>query len=874
MICTLPTQSVSICLVLLWMAPLCGAEPGGEENPVDFRSDIRPILTNKCFQCHGPDEATREGGLRLDLAESAWGEADSGERAIVPGDPDDSELVRRILAEDDFERMPPPETKNPLTEREKELLIRWIRSGAEFQRHWSWEPIHRPPLPSVRLQSWVRQPLDRFILAKLEAKGMSPSDVADRYRLVRRVTLDLTGLPPTLEEVDRFAADESPDAYEQLVERLLASPAFGERMAWGWLDAARYADSNGYQGDGERTMWPWRDWVVQALNENLPFDQFSIWQVAGDLLPEATFQQKLATGFLRNHMINGEGGRIAEENRVEYVMDMTETVGTVWLGLTLNCCRCHDHKFDALSQADYFSFFAFFNQTPVDGSGGNPQTPPVLEAPTGEQRGRRGELAELIRRQAEVIQKEEESLGKLLETPAARRSPDDLRGLEAFLREKSAGLAAEVRKLREAREEQNALNRAVPRVMVMEDREEKRPTHVLKVGLYNQPEQEVSARVPESLPTLQRPAEETPNRLDLAGWLFDQQQPLTARVTANRLWQEFFGIGLVKTSEDFGIQGELPSHPELLDWLAHELIDSAWDVKHFCRMLVTSATYRQSSRVTEEAWELDPENRWLSRAPRYRLPAWMLRDQALAVSGLLVPRMGGPSVQPYQPPGVWEEATFGRKSYRQDSGDKLYRRSLYTFWRRIIAPTNFFDNASRQVCVVNPSRTNTPLHALTTMNDITFIEAGRHLAERVLQEEAGEVDSVPDGAVPDGIVLDEAVRDHATPNNASQVGDRHADDRQVSVSKEGVSETDRAERQVTRLFCLVLGRYPEPAERDILATSLRRLERQFGESPEEAERFLSVGDSSWNRQLDPVRLAALAACANGLLNLDETLTKE
>jgi hypothetical protein len=839
-----PARFASLLAVLALIAPLHGSEPGAEVEPIDFRRDIRPILTNKCFRCHGPDEATREGGLRLDLAESAWREADSGEPAIIPGDPEGSELVRRILAEDEFEQMPPPETKNPLTEREKELLVAWIRAGAEFERHWSWEPIHRTPLPEVRQEAWVRNALDRFVLAKIEAQGMSPSDVADRYRLVRRVTLDLTGLPPTLEEVDRFVADDAPDAYEQLVERLLASPAFGQRMAWGWLDAARYADSNGYQGDGERTMWPWRDWVVQALNENLPFDQFSVWQLAGDLLPDATFQQKLATGFLRNHMINGEGGRIAEENRVEYVMDMTETVGTVWLGLTLNCCRCHDHKFDALSQEDYFSFFAFFNQTPVDGSGGNPQTPPVVEAPTREQQERRAELAELIRLQGEAIQGEEESLGKLLQSPAARRSPDELKELEVFLGEKAAGLAEDVRKLREAKEQQNALNRNVPRVMVMADRDEQRPTHVLKVGLYNQPEQEVSARVPESLPSLQRQEEGPPNRLDLAQWLFDEQQPLTARVTANRLWQEFFGTGMVKTSEDFGIQGELPSHPELLEWLARELIESDWDIKQFCRMLVTSATYRQSSRVTEEARELDPQNRWLARSPRYRLPAWMLRDQALAASGLLVPRMGGPSVQPYQPPGVWEEATFGRKSYRQDSGDKLYRRSLYTFWRRIIAPTNFFDTASRQVCVVNPSRTNTPLHALTTMNDITYIEAGRHLAERVLREASSDVDSARD------------------------------DGRQVSVSGPHASDGDLATLQVTHLFRLVLGRYPEAAERDILAASLRRLERQFSERPEEAERFLSVGDSPWNRELEPVRLAALAACANGLLNLDETLTKE
>ena len=813
------TNFASRLIVTLLVA---GTSPSLQSSePTQFRRDILPILSDKCFRCHGPDEAAREAGLRLDLRDSATGSGDSGEIAVVPGEPHASELVRRILAEDEFEQMPPPEAKRPLTNDEKDRLVEWIRQGAPYERHWSWEPIQRPPLPRIQDEAWSNNPIDQFVLARLEHESLAPAEQADRYRLIRRLSLDLTGLPPTPNEVDRFVEDRSPLAYETLVDRLLASPAFGERMAWSWLDGARYADSNGYQGDGERTMWPWRDWVVQAFNKNLAFDEFTLWQLAGDLLPNSTFEQKLATGFSRNHMINGEGGRIPEENRVEYGMDMTETMGTVWLGLTLNCCRCHDHKFDQLTQQDYYALFAFFNQTPIDGSGGNPQTPPVVEAPSLDQQQEQAELSARTRTITEQIQVAEQTLQKLLEPPLERRSAEQLQDLESFLTNPSSSLADQVRKLRETKDQQAALNRQVPRVMVMADRDEPRATFVLTTGIYSRPEKEVSARVPNSLPALIDAPQ--PNRLHLARWLLDEQQPLTARVTVNRIWQDFFGIGLVKTSEDFGTQGEPPSHPELLDWLASELVESGWNIKHVCRLIATSASYQQSSRMTPESFERDPENRLLARGPRYRLPSWMLRDQALAVSGLLAQRVGGPPVHPYQPPGVWEEATFGRKSYPQDTGERLYRRSLYTFWRRIIAPTMFFDSAARQVCVVTPSRTNTPLHSLTTLNDLTYVEAGRALAENVLASASNDVSS---------------------------------------------------EELLTDAFRAILGRPPEDSELSVLAERLERLEGQFQQSPDEAEKFLSVGDSTWNRQLDTVRLAALAACVNVMLNLDETLTKE
>src|SRR5262245_27709346 len=625
--------------------------------PVNFGRDVLPILSDNCFRCHGPDANARKAKLRLDTQDGAL-RKDSP--IIVAGKSADSELVRRVSSSDASEVMPPPKSNRKLTATQIETLKRWIDEGAKWGRHWAFDPPRRPTLPAVRDRRWPRNGLDRFILARLEAEGLTPSAEAPKETLLRRVTLDLTGLPPTPAEVDAFLADAAPGAYERVVDRLLASPHYGERMVWEWLDAARYADSNGYQGDGERTMWPWRDWAVDALNRNLPFDQFTVWQLAGDLLPGSTPEQKLATAFCRNHPINGEGGRIAEENRIDYVMDMTETTGTVWLGLTFNCCRCHDHKFDTLTQRDYYSLFAFFNQTPVNGGGGDPRTPPVLEF-------------------------------KTKDVPPQ-----------------------------------------VVKVMVMQDMPKPRDTFLLTRGSYEKPAAKVHAAVPAALPALTNVKPQAANRLDLARWLVSAENPLTARVAVNRAWQQFFGVGLVKTSEDFGVQGEKPSHPELLDWLAVEFRESGWDVKALHRLIVTSATYRQSSKLTPALLERDPANRLLARAPRFRLPSWMIRDQALAASGLLARRAGGPPVKPYQPAGVWEEATFGGKRYQQDHGEALYRRSLYTFWRRIIGPTAFFDTTARQTCTVKPTRTNSPLHALTTLNDVTYVEAARALAQRVL----------------------------------------------------------------------------------------------------------------------------------------------
>jgi hypothetical protein len=709
-------------------------------DPVDFGREILPILSDNCFQCHGPDAKARKGDLRLDTQDGALRKDDP---VIVPGKSGESEVIRRLVSTESSKRMPPPKTGRTLSARQIATLRQWINEGAKWGKHWAFEKPRRPSLPAVNDTQWSRNALDQFILARLEQEGLKPSPEASRATLIRRLTLDLTGLPPTPQEVDAVLADRSPDWYEKLVDRLLASPHYGERMVWEWLDAARYADSNGYQGDGERTMWPWRDWAVDALNRNLPFDEFTIWQLAGDLLPNATAEQKLATAFCRNHMINGEGGRIPEENRVDYVMDMAETTGTVWLGLTFNCCRCHDHKFDALSQRDYYGLFAFFNQTPVNGGGGDPATKPVLEV-----------------------------VPKLLTLKPVR-------------------------------------------VMVMEDMPKPRETFILSRGNYEKPGEKVTAAVPAALSVAK-----ANNRLDLARWLVSADNPLTARVTVNRAWMEFFGNGLVKTPEDFGVQGEKPSHPELLDWLACEF-RSNWDMKALHRLIVTSATYRQSSKVTPALHEHDPQNRLLARGPRFRLPSWMIRDQALAASGLLAGRIGGPSVNPYQPAGVWEEATFGGKRYQQDHGDALHRRSVYTFWRRIIGPTPFFDTAPRQTCVVKPTRTNSPLHALTTLNDVTYVEAARTLAERVL----------------------------------------------TAIGPDAEPRLDLA-------FRLVLARPPSSEEKTVLLAALTRLRREFTADPSAAKKLLAVGESKQNEKLDVIEHAAWTALATALLNLDETLTRE
>jgi hypothetical protein len=774
--------------------------------------------------------------LRLDTKAGALRTKDP---LIVPGQSAASELIRRITSSQDGEQMPPKDAKRKLTPQQIDLLRRWVDQGAPWGTHWAYEAPKRPELPSVQDRAWPKNELDRFILARLQREGLRPAPEAAKDRLLRRVTLDLTGLPPTPEDMDAFLNDRSPNAYAKVVDRLLASPRYGERMAWEWLDAARYADTSGYQGDPERTMWPWRDGVVRALNDNMPFDQFTIEQLAGDLLPQATLSQKIATGFNRNHMHNGEGGRIAEETRVENVMDRAETTATVWMGATVGCARCHDHKFDPFTQREYYQLYAYFNNTSENGSSRGGQTPPVVEAASPQELNRLEELRKRVHElgtEAAAFEKtlfapgktpdEGEPAAKLpdairddLKRPPEQRASARQSALISHFAKSEPAYGKMLTMLKQAIDERDRFANGLPRVMVMDELAKPRDTFILVRGAYDKPGEKVGAGIPACLPAL--PTGTPGNRLALARWLVDPAHPLTARVTVNRFWQTFFGAGLVTTVEDFGVQGAQPSHPELLDWLATEFMRSGWDVKGMHRLIVTSATYRQSSQVTPMLLERDPDNRLLARAPRFRMPSWMIRDQALAASGLLVARLGGPPVKPYQPAGVWEEATFGKKSYPQDKGEGLYRRSIYTFWRRIIGPTAFFDTASRQTCTVKSIRTNTPLHALATLNDTTYVEAARALAQRVLE-------------------------------------------------RDGATDAERVETA----FRLVNARRPAANEKQILMGSLERVRTLYTNSPDAVERLLKVGESPRNAKLDAREHAAYTALCTLILNLDETLTRQ
>ncbi len=804
------------------------------EDTVNFSREVLPILSDRCFQCHGPDAEAREADLRLDQEESVK-EDRGGYQVVQPGDPDASEMYQRLVSVDSDVKMPPADLHRPLTDAQISTIRKWIEQGAPWGKHWAFERVERPTVPTGE------HPIDYFVDQRLRERGWDTTARADKRTLIRRLSIDLTGLPPTPDEVRSFLEDIEPGSWQRLVDRTLASPAYGERMAWDWLEAARYSDSNGFQEDWERTAWPWRDWVVKAFNNNMPYDQFTVWQLAGDLLPEPSQEQILATAFNRNHMINGEGGRIAEENRVDYVMDMTETMSTIWLGLTLNCCRCHDHKFDPLLQQEYYSLTAFFNQTPVTGAGNDPQTAPVLEIIAEKEQAKVDEAkateqallkkleAEELRiwprsngepaAASDTVRDQPERILAILGKKIPERGLFDKRDLFQVFSKDEPEWADAYDRYYKAKQHHKTLNRQLVRVMVMEDQQEPRKTFILDRGIYSARGDEVSAGVPAILPPL--PSDQPINRLSLARWLVSRDHPLTARVTVNRYWQMLFGLGLVKTTEDFGVQGETPLHPDLLDWLAAEFMESGWNVKNLLRTLVTSDAYTRSSTITSpETYERDPKNRYLARGARFRMPSWMIRDQALVVSGLLHADRGGKPVNGYQPAGVWEEATFDTKKYRQDHGDALYRRSLYTFWRRIIGPTLFFDTAKRQVCEVRTLRTNTPMHALTVLNDVTYVEAARALAERVM-----------------------------------------------------LAEDDTTDR-MNFLSKLVLIRLPSQAENRIWQRGLERAKAEFTTHPERAEQLLSIGESERNTAIPTAEHAAWTALCLNILNLDETLTKE
>jgi hypothetical protein len=1025
-----------------------GLAARGAEPPVEFSRQVRPILANNCFKCHGPDAAERKGGFRLDQRESAIGEAESGEHAIVPGKPEASELIQRISSADADVRMPPSETKKSLTEAEKTLLSRWISEGANYQSHWAFTAPVSPPLPDVKLADWPRGEMDRFILARLERQGLTPSTEASRTTLVRRLSLDLTGFPPTIGEVEEFLADQRPDAVERLVDRLMASPHFGERLAVEWLDAARFADTHGYHIDSGRDMTQWRECVIDSFNKNVPFDRFTIEQLAGDLMPstgdaDRDLVQKLASGFNRNHMINFEGGAIPQEYLTAYIIDRVNTTGTVFLGLTVACTQCHDHKYDPLTQREFYQLYAFFNNVPeagLDGNKGNAM--PFIRVPTREQEREHTEVAAKIKTAeaaidaaepefaAAQVKWEETALAKrdqqwkplvlesvvskggaalkqeddksvlasgenpatdsyeltagglefvtgirlealphdslnakgpgrsvngnivltdvrlMLATPEGEtRQPLKLKAASADFSQKdfpvanaiddspesgwaihpevgkphsavfelekrlelsagqkllvelsfqskfgqhqlgrfrlsatyatnphaasslpeaiaaalavsvgdrtaeqkaeiqkyyreqvstqARGLAAELTALKMRQE---AIDKKTPTSMVMAESEKPRETFILVRGAYDKPGEKVTPDVPSFLPPLAAGAPR--NRLGLANWLVSAEHPLMARVTVNRYWQMFFGTGLVKTAEDFGTQGELPSHPELLDWLAVDFRGqrtgdrgqgTGWDVKRLVRQIVTSATYRQSAAVTQELVGKDPENRLLARGPRFRLQAEFIRDQALFVSGLYDGRIGGASVSPYQPAGLWEElmsrqdgANWTAQTYAQSHGIDLYRRTMYTFWKRTCPPPTLatFDAPDRETCTVRRSRTNTPLQALVLLNDPTYIEASRKFAERILREGGETLDS-----------------------------------------------------RLTFAFQSVTARQPNSAEIAVLRTVYEKQLARFRNVPDAAASLLKIGESPADPQFDAAELAAWAIVASVILNTDEAVTK-
>lgn len=1056
--------AASACGVLLAVSgasPVAARAQEAAGPPVSFNREIRPILANNCFACHGPDEKHRETKFHFDTEDGAF--AKRG--VIVRGSAADSLLVEKITEPNPKDRMPPPESGHTLTDRQIDLLRRWIDQGAKWDTHWAYTPPTRPDLPAVREASWVRNPIDRFILARLEREGLRPSPEADRVTLLRRVTYDLTGLPPTPAEVDAFLADASPDAYEKRVDALLQSPHYGERMAMPWLDASRYADSHGYHIDSHRDMWPWRDWVIGAFNRNLPYDQFTTEQIAGDLLPNATRDQMIASGFNRNHMINFEGGAIADEYQVEYVIDRVEATSSAFMGLTMGCARCHSHKFDPITHKEFYQFYAFFNAVPeqgLDGRTGN--AAPVLPLPTPEQQAKLDEINGAIKtRQSALtdaivapLQREwartvsdkgpsrdaegltahyeldgnfsdisgryqhgrtiageptfdpgqvgkaasfdgdtEVSFGDVgafdrsdaftfavwvrgrgnlpmsgfqkldadrhrgyewlfddialvgIQRWAARLtirlssdSPDNaiqihtrerLRlgdwyhvalttdgsgkaaGLVLYLNGKRADVEvvrdsltgsiktdaalrlgsktlgkpfvgqiddlrlysralpdAEVAQLaldypvqvilsgvtgkaskeeadrtrdyfltyaapealRTAYAELKALRiqrddfaKTIPTTMVMAEMKQPRDTFILARGDYRNQTEKVEPGVPAMLPKLPEGAPLT--RLTLAKWLVDPGHPLTSRVAVNRFWQMYFGYGIVKTQEDFGVQGEPPVHPELLDWLATEFVGSGWDVRAMQRLIVTSASYRQSSKVTPMLVERDPENRLIARGPRGRLPAELIRDTALAASGLLNDAIGGPSVFPYQPKGIWEELAFGdgfsAQSYQQSHGSDLYRRGMYTFWKRTAPPASLatFDAPDREKCTARRTQTNTPLQALVLLNDPTYVEASRALAQRALLE-----------------------------------GGRDP------------------KARLAFAFRLATARAPSDQEVKVLRTLLDGRLKTYRQDRQAALKLLSVGESRRDKRLDAAELAAYTTVASVIFNLDETISKQ
>lgn len=815
---------ISFCLGMCWIATVAPRAASA----LDFRRDIHPILARYCLGCHGADSA--RGGLRLDHKPTGWQGGQSGRKLLQPGTAQNSELFRRITSHRAEEVMPARGAR--LEPEEVDTLRRWIDAGAPWpdpRAHWAFSPPVDPPLPDVGQPRWPSQGLDYFVLARLDAEKLQPTIEADRHTLIRRLSLDLIGLPPSVDEADAFAQDSAPDAIERLVDRLLASPHFGERQARFWLDLARFADTNGYEMDRRRPVWPWRDWVISAFNRNMPFDQFTLWQLAGDLLPKATDEQRVATGFHRQTLLNDEGGVNPEEFRVAAVMDRVETTAAVWLGLTFNCAQCHAHKHDPISQQDYYRLYAFFNNTSDSGVEIRPILKPVPQQFQAQANALRAEIdrcEEKIRNLSSpppLSTPPPEMIQKLLSKDADQLTFKERRTLEVWERSQASPAARPWVELRSrSRSELATLEEHSPPTMVLSELPKPRLTHVLNRGDFRAPGLTVSPGTPPLLHPW--PADSPTNRLGLAQWLVATNNPLAARVTVNRVWEQYFGKGLVTTLDDFGTQGEAPSHPGLLDWLAIEFMRSGWNLKSLHRSIVLSATYRQASRSSQELQTRDPQNRLLARGPRHRLDAEQIHDLALAAAGRLERRVGGPSAFPPQPPGIWEQSWAFEAAepdrWVDDSAPGRYRRAIYTFIRRTaVYPTALtFDMNNRTVCRVRRLRTNTPLQALTTLNGQLFLEAAAGLAERMLEAR---------GSLKD---------------------------------------------QLTHGFRRCLTRPPEAAELELLMDLLADAEMSFQHDEPSARALLHQARSTAGPP-DAAKRAAWLLVANALLNLDEALTK-
>lgn len=757
---------------------------------IDFNFHIKPILSDRCFLCHGPDPGTRKANVRLDEEAFAFMLLDTLEDnyVIKPGHLDKSEVFKRISSESKEQLMPPPESNLSLSEYEIALIQKWIEQGAEWKTHWSYIQPERPELPKVHQTEWPQNPIDYFVLKQLEVLNKTPSDKASKEKLLRKVSFDLTGLPPSPEDLEAFLADSSSNAFEKVVDQLLASETYGERLATEWMELARYAETNGIHHDFERNAWPWRDWVINAFNDNMGYDEFVTWQLAGDLFIDPTYEQKLATAFNRNHKTTQESGSIDEEFRVSYVVDRTNTFGKAFLGLTLECAQCHDHKYDAISQKNYFELYAFFNQVPEKGVIKSFQVSPepYLEMP---------------KEQMEMVQEYIESLIELEYKNGSTQDKDET-----------------YRKV--WREEMEAMTKPI---MIMQDMDTIRPTYILDRGLYDSPGMEVQPNTPERIYEFGQ--EYASNRLGLSEWLFSDDNPLTARVAVNRYWQMIFGRGIVDTPDDFGAQGSLPTHPELLDWLAVEFMESGWDVKNILKIMVMSATYQQASKTDSTSLAFDPDNKWLSRGGQHRLTAEMIRDQALKISGLLSSKIGGPSVKPFQPKGLWTQVSSGgryQRKYMVGKAEDLYRRSLYTYWKRIAPPPSMliFDADPRGTCNVKRQSTNTPLQALVLLNDPQFLNASRALAQRMIKN----------------------------------------------------GGTDPAQR-ITYAFQWATSRKPDAKEMEILQDLFMIEKKEFEKHPDRANAFIKDNRIKIIDEFNAEELAAYGVVASTIINLSESLQK-